>query len=907
MTIAKTPSQKGSADVYAHKLFAPASLAAGVCRDAILDRVFQDDALRVVVLQGPAGHGKSTTLQQIKSQCQTKGWLTGWLTFDEADNDIRRFHLHLQALFAGVSETAAGVPAERGATRQRRRAELLLDHLHRLGRPVGLFLDDVQTLADPAILGFIRELFEHIPQNVTFFIGSRSMPELGLARLLVAGQALLLRADDLRFSSGEVEKFFSSASGPEVSRAEVDAIYRCTEGWPAALQLFRLSLASPSVRRALGDVATGRPRELAEYLTDSVLSLQPPRVQEFLLRTSLLTRLTAPLCDALMGWQESQQMLLYLERSGLFVRTLDTDLRWFRYHALFSSFLAEQLRAQFPDDFSKVHQRAADWYLAHGDLEEAVHHAVECGNFTLAADTLNQWSSTLVAGGQLMTVARWYDRMPFKEIARRTDLAIKVAYALVFLRRWDKLPPLLEMLEAHKASGAIADSTNPDIVLSMAAICADDIPRAFDIIDRVDVCDQQPEGFAAFELGAGANLVGYRYGMVGEFERAHEYIAHARAYNQRGDASFSGGYTFGIRGLNTLLQGSLTDALAQFRQGMDEQSLQLDKSFASAALVSCYVWGLYEADELDQVESLYLQNYDAVTDAVLLDFLALAVLAMSRTHDARGRAAKALETLDEADNIARVNGWQRLARIIGWERVRLSLLSGATDKARSIAACIAQTPSPLPVGWVPFSEEAEGEGLGRIRLAVHTLDFDTAAELLAEEFGRNESRRYRRIRLHLLSALLHKKKGALNAANRCLLKALQLGEAGGFIRCILDEGEDIVWLLREAYQIILNGCSVDAEAESMRGYVERLLRASGTDLSHTLRRVSDNRPVEPLTEREREILAFLANGVSNKEMARRLFVSENTVKFHLKNIYSKLSVGNRLQAISSARQQGLVH
>ena len=908
MSVSKGGGIRTQAEVYAHKLFAPTRYAGAIRRTAILERIFSDNCGRVVLLQGPAGHGKSTALQQLKSEFEGRGYLSGWLSFDEADNDARRFSIHMHALVASLLGGAAGEAVsgddENSELGRRRRSDWMIDCLFRLGRPVAIFFDEFQTLRDKSILSFFRGLLERVPENVRIFIGSRSVPEIGLARLVIGNQALILRADDLRFSPAEVEQFFAASQDLAVSREELAAIYSRTEGWPAALQLFRLTLVSPQVRKSLGDLDDYRPRELAEYLVENVLSLQPPQVQEFLLRTSLLNRLTAPLCDLVTGWSDSQEMLQQLERSGLFLRALDSDLHWFKYHALFSSFLAEQQRAQSAETALEVHRRAARWHLGQGLYEEAVHHFIACRDFTAAADTMNVWASRLTASAHLGTVERWYDQLPFAEVAKRPDLAIKVAYTLVFLRRQQKLRPLLQLLQG--THGDLETTTNPDVMLSMAAVCADRIPEAFNIIERVPIQGWEPSGFAAFELGAGANLVGYRDLAMGELERARQHLALARAYSDRGDASFSGGYTVGLTGVTMMMQGQLDAALDNFRQGMAEQRMHLDGSFASAALVSCYIWALYEANELDLVEALFAQYRELIADGVLLDFLAVAYLPMARTHDARGRPAKAMEVLDEAESIGHANGWERLVRLVQWERVRRWLVSGAVERAQALAAHIPPAVEPFAESWRLFSEDLEGESFGHIRLAIHVMDTDTAAQILAREMGQQRERVNRQIKLHLFDAMLQERKGAHNAAHRSLRKALQMAQPGHFIRSFIDEGEGILQLLREEYQTIMEGTgNRDGQFGADRAFVEQILQASGTDLSRAP--VMAVQPLEALTDREKEILVFLANGVSNKEMAGRIFVSENTVKFHLKNIYSKLAVANRLQAISAARQLGIVH
>ena len=882
-------------EVQTHKLFAPRQHAGTIPRTAILERIFADEQRRVALLQGPAGHGKTTTLQQLKWESERRGCLTSWLTFDEADNDARRGFIHIYATILSLG-AAPGQPT--GEPRHRQRSDWMIEHLRRLERPVVLFFDEFQTLHEKPLLSFFRGLLERVPDNVRIFIGSRSMPAVGLSRLVVGNQALLLSADDLRFSPAEIARFFAGSAELAVSEAELSAIGTRTEGWPAALQLFRLALASPDVRRSLAMLETYRPRELTDYLVENVLSLQPAPVQDFLLRTALLHRLCAPLCDAVTGRNDSQEMLQLLERSGLFLRALDGEMRWFRYHGLFSSFLADHQRAVAPATAQGVHRQAARWHRANGLLEEAVHHFAECGDFSAAADAMDDWASTLTPEGLLMTVERGYDRLPFEQVCLRPGMMIKMAYALLFLRRRHKLAPLLARLRADGAGAADAR-----LVLAMAAICADDVAGAHAIIGPMRLEGHDPTAFAAFELGAGANLAAYCELAVGEFERAHEYLALARCYNDRGQASFSDGYTWGMLGIAKLLQGQLVAALEQFQLGLARHAMHLDGSFASAALVACSIWAHYEANQLDQVEALFAQYRDGIADAVLLDFLAVAYLPMARTHDARGRPARAEEVLDEAEAIGHANGWDRLVRMVQWERSRRFLVASDTDRAMALAARIAPPADWHVRGWRVFSEDLGGETLARIRAAVHGGAPDAAARMLAAEFARHRDRVSLKIRLHVLDAVLQRRRGAQNAAQRSLRRALALAQQGGFVRPFLDEGEGVLQLLREAYQAIMNQPG-DAPAGAERGFVERILQAAGTDLTRP-RGAVVAAPLEALTEREMAILAILASGGSNRDIGERLAVSENTVKFHLKNVYAKLAVANRLQAIIAAQHLGL--
>jgi LuxR family maltose regulon positive regulatory protein len=899
-----------AAEVGAHKFFAPPEFKGAVRRAAILERIFDEPGLHAVLIQGPAGHGKTTLLQQVKSDSEQRGVLTGWLTFDEADNDPRRFFLHLQALIASTRATTKlpELPEidDSGGVGLLRPVDWFVNGLLESGAAVSLFFDEFQHLNDKTILGFFRDVLERLPENVRIFIGSRTVPEVGFARLVVNNQALLFRTDELRFSLAEAAQFFSSMRDIIIRSDEVEVIYSQTEGWPAALQLFRLALVSPSMRISLSDLRTFRPPELAEYLADYVLALQTPGIQDFLRRISPLTRLSAALCDAVTGRGDSQETLMFLQRSGLFVRSLDSDRQWFRLHSLFSVFLQEQLRQSSEEALLDVHRRAGRWYQDQGLHEEAIYHWVAAREYSQAGEIMDAGASELIEKGHLMTVERWYERLPFEEVEKRPQLAVKIAWALTFLRRQQKLLPVLRVLE--RCRDARPAATNPQIVLAMSAILVDDLPRSLATIGTVVVDSCERDAFTAFEFGAAANLQGYFWQAGGDFERARECQALARALSDRADSGFCLGYAHANAGTALIQQGKLREALDCFRAGAADPRIRIDESIAGASLVSCYVQALYEANDIDAAENLFNEFHEVIAQATLLDYLAVAYVSMSRIDDLRGRPERGSALLDEAENIGFANSLPRLVRIVNWERIRRLIHRGDIEQARLLASRLAPAGegSELPENWIPFAEDSEGVSIGQARLAIFSGQPAVALRLIASESGlaQKSGRVRRQIRLLVLEALAHAKKGDAANAHRALREALQLAGSRGFVRILLDEGEPVIELLQQEYEV-QRASAVGSMAGPQCDQIRDLLHASGIELQKA-EAAKQFSPLEPLTKRENDILALLASGVSNKEIARRLFVSENTVKFHLKNAYSKLGVTSRLQAITAARKMALI-
>jgi len=772
--------------------------------------------------------------------------------------------------------------------------------------PVALFFDEFQTLTNRAPITFFRTLLEHLPTRHRVFIGSRTVPDIALARLVVNNQALLMRAEDLRFSRSEVKTFFSGASELDLSEQELDAIYSNTEGWPAALQLYRLSLAQPSVRESLDDLSLYRPRQLAEYLADNVLSLQSREVQEFLLETAPLLRLSGPLCDAVMDRANSQDILVGLERSGLFLRSLDAGMEWFSYHTLFSTFLVDQLEENKPEAARRIHQRAANWFRNHGYFEEAIHHALATSDFALAADCLDTWATQLVMDGNLTTVEYWYDRLPLDEIAQRPVLVIKVAWALAFLRRRRKLAPILKLLEEQRAATAPDQEAPEDVVRSMVAIIDDDPSKAYRIVDPVDARDTTARQFRAFELGAAANLKGYLELTSGDFERARDYLVLARVHGDRANAVFSWGYSIGTAGFNFLCQGQLKEALELVEASISQPRVMLDDSVASAVLVACYIQLLYEINDFEEAKNQFHRFHQVIANGALHDYLVSAYTVMSRIHDAEGHPEKALQLLEEAESIAHVSGWPRLLRQIGYERVKRAVVAGDLDSARSIASRVPENESDLPKSWIPFSQCTDDDRIGKIRLCIHDGRNDDAMEALQTEIrlAENQKRVRRRIRLHILEAIGHKLGRRPAEAASAMRQALNLAAPREFLRMFLEEGPVAIGLICDEHQRQHQASETD---ETQAALIARLLSIAGDDHAKSQALAGEEfQPLESLSPREETTLQFVAKGLSNREIASTIHVSENTVKFHLKNIYSKLGVKNRLQAISAARELGLL-
>lgn len=897
---------------FAHKLTAPRLDQKAIHRAELLARILDNQKTRVVVLQAPAGHGKTTLMQQLRSSAEARGDITGWLSMDDSDNDIHRFYQHLGAMVGGMGQTRGANPAAVGADIEQPeyRADWLISQLLALGSPCSLFFDDLHAVSARPTLAFVREAVAHVPENVQIYIASRSLPELGLSRLTVSEEALIVRAEDLCFTREETRLYFSSSASLQLSDTELGVIHDKTDGWPAALQLFRLALGNPSVRQSLRRIEQAHFRDLPAYLAENVLEQQPQALRDFLVRSSVLTRMSGPLCDELLGIANSEEHLFTLETSGLFVRRVEGENRWFTYHPLFRSFLRDQLRLSDPAIVVTLQRKAAQWFLRNDYPEEALELFLDAGDHERAASVLDQWAHRLVPAAHMMTVEQWSERIPLSELEKWPDLMVKVAWALTFLRRHARLVPLVERL---KRSPGVAQRRNidPRVVLCMVAILNDRLAEGAAIVHDIDVFGTPPTVFDAYQWGGACNARGYAAMSAGDFATAHEFFTRSRTLSEASAASFTTAYALSFISICHVAQGQLQEALALHRTCLRDTRMYADESIAQASLVASHVMALYEANHLADAEKEFFRFRDVIARAAVHDHLAVAYMAVARIHDARGQHGNALEILDEAETISYASQWPRIGELIQWERVRRELVAGNLDRAKAFADRAEHLSSERSdfVEWIRYSEDVHGPIIGRLRLKAYCHDPDEAlrAILPVLNAARHKRRVYRQIKLLQFAAIAGWRKNAGSDHQKHLQEALQLAAPGGYVRSFLEEGH----ALREALRRHLLG---SARAETGEGPAPKSFEgeiAAGLGLINPA--VSDTSwggdtppPISHgLTRRELQILGLLASYASTHEMQQKLNLSGNGLKFHLKNIYLKLGVNSRVEAIRVAKTMRL--
>jgi len=886
------------------RLSPPRPPTGSIAREHLVKRLVADDASAIMIVQGPAGYGKSTLMQQAKAECDKRGLCTAWLSLHESDNDVARLFRTLQLLLdhlfasAGTTETPQ---FHRGAAARAHLADWFLGQLLSLDKNVILFIDEFQALKSTGSQEFFSDFFLRLPNSIRVVVSSRTVPEIGLPRLIIMEKAGLIRPTDLAFTPAEVDQLFLNL---DIARPQIDSIYSVTEGWPAAIQLYRLSFAHADGRKPVQSAGPFQSWQLNDYLVDNVLSLYTQDIQDFFLATAGLSRMCGALCDEVTKRSNSRELLIEFEKSGLFVRSLDTQREWFQYHSLFSEVLKKLLRKSAPEREREIHDIAAKWYREKGYFEDALFHALENKDYALAADCMSSWASQLIMDGNLATVEKWYDLIPLKYLEKHPDLLIKIAWALTFLRRHRKLGDVLSSMDKIEARTPARPETDQGVVRAMICTISDDIPGMKDHAAKLDetVFDKTDE-FSIFQAGSTSILKGHLAIFSGDFDRAEDLLALGRTYGKSANSPFTVLGSISTSAVNLMIGGKLSAALDLLRDAPSEAYLPLDQSVAYAAYAASYISALYERSDLVNAKKIFDQAQSVILSSAQVDFLSIAAVSISRLYDSTGLASSSAALLDDVEGIARSNAIPRLLRLVTWEKLRRKILAGDTRNARADAARIKTDRSQLPEGWIPFSEDTEGHVVNMIRLLIHERDVQAAIALIEMELKHAvKQRRVRRqIKLQILDALAHDGAGDAKQSQRSLNMALDLARPGQYVRQFLDEGKLSVDLLRRELAGADEKRSTASSVERSRtDFIKMILAAAGVDVSLSPGGRDAPALLEPLSDREKEIYSLLLEGLRNKEIAGNLQISENTVKFHLKNLYGKLGVTNRSRAITIA-------
>jgi len=913
------------------KLYIPTTRPGLVSRPRLIKQLNEGLHRKLTLISAPAGFGKTTVISEWIHQKYEKGGehpssrtlhpsRVAWLSLDEGDNDHVRFLAYIIAALNKIEGIKVTIgegslsmlqspqppPTEDALTS-------LINEIAAVPERIVLVLDDYHLIEAQSVHDALTFLLENQPPQMHLVIATREDPHLPLARLRAKDQLTELRATDLRFTSSEAVEFLNQVMGLNLSVEGITALESRTEGWITGLQLAAISLKGSEDTTDLIKSFTGSHRFVLDYLIEEVLEKQSESVQRFLTLTSILDRLIGSLCDALTGKEDGQAILEYLEKSNLFIIPLDGERRWYRYHHLFADLLRQRLHQTEHERIPILHHRASEWYEQNGHADEAIEHALRSEDPERAAFLIEEFVNVPWQRGEHTNLLRWLTGLPVELVFSKPHLCIFHAWELFTSGQQDAAEQSLQAAEK-------ALDTSTDLAIENSPIKRDQLPgsdrmkiqgraaaiRAFLASYRGDVqgankysrraLEYLPEQDLAWRSTAAVAL-GDTYSFIGELAAAF------RARLEALEASKAAGNVYMVLIVSMKLAVTMRQQ-GQLGQVIEicQQQLQLaNESGGSQTVVVGWllaIWGevLAELNDLDGAIDQAKRGTELTERGRDVAMIAWSNLCLMRVLFTRGDMAGAAETIQKMENIARkhnVPPW--ITNPIAAWKVRIWL---AQDKLDDASQWVGERGLDTD-GELAYLREIEYVAMARILIAQGR--FDNAQRLLARLLETAEARGHtsRALEILMLQALAFKAEGDTGRAITTLERALTLAEPKGFIRTFVDEGSLMAHLL---YEALTRGIKPD--------YARRLLAAFPTEeleKTDSLKTgVPDSELVEPLSEREIEVLQLIAEGLTNPEIAARLFLSLNTIKVHTRNIYAKLSVNNRIQAVARANSLGIL-
>ena len=884
------------------KLYRPRVMEDFVSRsrlDTLLDRIYSRP---LTLVCAPAGYGKTTSLSGwLQNQSQP----SGWLALDESDNDLTQFAGYflaaVQSMLPDFDVNSTELLDNSHGDLSPTIIDLLIDELDRIEQDCVLVLNDYHFISNPDIHAFLTQLLRHPNRGLHLVILTRHDPPLPLNGMRAGNQVVDIRAGDLRFSNEEVSTFMDLVVDAPMEEETISLLREKTEGWPTGLRLATLFIAHSGgdVQSFVEAPSVNNPYVM-DYLAVQVMAGLPAHVQSFLVQTSILDRLSAPLCQAVVAADapssNAQAVLRELEQANLFTISLDNERHWYRYHHLFLQFLRDRLQKQYsPEAIAALHSRAGQWYAENGLVEPALRHLMAAGEARSAVQLVASHRRNMMNQERWNGLSRWLHQFPQAVIDESPDLLLAAAW-LVFMQRYD-LTGIAQLLDKVEALLRHPD-LDPEVVhvlraemdtlrcilLTNAPDAANAIALGRRVLEALPDSDYIVRSYAWLHL-AGAQQ------MNGDLNGAYESLQTA----WREDLSLDDtprGRNYGGQGFIQWMAGDLNKVAntgKHFLATVSPANLRQSLGWAHYFIAVAH----YHRNDLVATRQYAQLVFDQrFVNPALANVYSAFMLAS--INQAEGLPRKALEHVAQAASYATEIHSIPLTLTVEAFQAELAVLQGRGREAVPWAkrAKAGLRPALMPYFYTPQLT------VPKVFLAQDTTEgYQQAADSLAKLHKIAESLHNVRVLIEVLAleALLLDSQGREQAADEALARSLSLAQPGGFLRLYVDLGPRMAGLLRRL-----------SSESSMADYVTRILDAFPNGRRTAASPSRQRTLIEPLTKREFEILALLNQRFSNKEIAAELVVSPVTVKRHTINIYQKLGVNTRRDAVTTALSLGLL-
>ena len=897
-------SGKGRLPFLATKIV-PARFGGLVARARLFAILSELPSKRLGVIKAPAGFGKSSLAAALAEKLEQSGDCVGWLSIDSDDDEATRFLFYVsQALHHACPDVGAGAIGlilENSLIEPMAILSSLINDLVEIEDDVYLFLEDYHWLSASRIHQTVAYFLKHAPSHCHVVLTTRTEPPLPLATLRAQNQLIEIDVEALRFDLQETQAFLDSTKPGVLELPDLQLLQRKTEGWPAALRIIS------SMRRRSGvslkqyvHELSGSQRPIAAYLTEMLDGL-PVELVDFMLRTAILDRLSGPLCEAVTGLSSSRTILASLAQRQMLLTPLDNDGVWFRYHMLLAEYLRQRLEADRGIEVPELHGRAALWHASQELWTEAVQHAIAAGAPDRAISWMKNCAMALIKRGDLFTLLAWQRQFPDELMRGQSEVRLAIAWGLALALRFDEALQLAADIEGDIAAAHPPDSNllcECQVIRSVAIALKDDSEQALPLAQ--DGVNRSSDPWTA---NVASNVVRFSHMKAGNLKQFHAtpWIPYSIEEDRRN--VFASVYRHCLNGLAEERQIRLAAADGHYREGFRIAERDVGPNSLAAALPAGLIARIkYEQGQFDEAEAWVIDRASLISSGTILDSVWSTYFVIARVAAARMHFERAHTILERAENLGVARDWGRLSAGAIAEKARLYLNDGRLDEA---AACVDRLerlarkyPAPRPCAW---SEIEWCHKLARAHLLGQQARPDEAIAILQQLQREVEAMQHRQFLICIeirLSAVQLSAGKVAEAVNR-FRRVLAACAAAGLYQTVLDESPIISRLLQTTQE------SGKVKADLIP-YVDRLvagLQRAGQDL---LAPSSGARVLSALSPRETDILTLIAGGLSNKEIARRLDIGPETVKSYLKNVFAKLGVERRAQAVSRAQTLGLV-